>query len=453
MRLQDPKRFGSSQQSSLQHPDAPPYVPLYGMLDFVSPYDATMCEILRGQGAIIIGKTNLDEFAMGSSNLHSHFGPALNAHNRGHVAGGSSGGSASSVASGACLASVALLLTLFTSMSSYSRTLTHRFFFFCCSALGSDTGGSVRLPASYQGIVGLKPTYGTFSRWGLVAYASSLDTPGLLVEAVEDSELLFGLFDIHDPRDPTSVPSDIRTRHRKARPAHGGDGSLKGLRVGIPREYLLPELDDEVVDAWSLGIDLLADQGAEIKAVSLPHTREGLPAYYVLATSEASSNLARYDGIRYGSRDLANLSADFRATTRADGFGLEVQRRILMGTFSLSASNFENYYIHAQKVRTRVRHDFDVAFGEVDVLLVPTARSSAPTLEAELGPSDDEHQGVKSFLNDVFTVPSSLAGLPSISVPAGKCQQGLPLGLQLIAPRFREDVLFLAGKILDSQNK
>ncbi|KAF1974674.1 amidase signature enzyme [Bimuria novae-zelandiae CBS 107.79] len=362
-----------------------------------SPYDATVVKQLREAGAITVGKTNLDEFGMGSHNLHSHFGASkLVRGGEERSAGGSSGGSAVAVATGQCWA-----------------------------ALGTDTGGSVRLPAAYTRTVGFKPSYGLLSRWGVIAYANSLDTVGILGQNVESVEGVFDSLDFYDPQDPTSLPPSTRSRLPKQ-----GSGGAKTLKIGVPMDYNISTLDATVRKAWLRSLQLLQARGHTLHTVRLPATQHALSAYYVLAPAEASSNLAKYDGIRYGSRaegkDGIPDSVLF-AKTRGEGFGPEVQRRILLGAFSLSAQAIDNYFIQAQKVRRLVQQDFDNVFatpnplmtsqpevdGEgVDVLLCPTAPTLAPKLSEIKG-----QQPLHAYMNDVFTVPASLAGLPAISVP------------------------------------
>jgi aspartyl-tRNA(Asn)/glutamyl-tRNA(Gln) amidotransferase subunit A len=353
---------------------------------------------LFAAGAAMLGKLNLDEFAMGSSNETSAYGPVISpwraeSSTAKLVPGGSSGGSSAAVAARLCAA-----------------------------ATGTDTGGSIRQPAAFTGIAGIKPTYGRCSRWGVIAFASSLDQAGVLARDVTDCALVLEAMAGFDPKDSTSLNAPVPHY------AGGLTGSLKGKRIGIPKEYRVDGMDPVLEDLWQKGIDWARDAGAEIVEVSLPHTKEALPTYYVVAPAEASSNLARYDGVRYGLRvapEGGSLS-DMYAATRAAGFGAEVKRRIMIGTYVLSAGYYDAYYLKAQKVRALIAQDFARAFESVDLLLTPTA----PTGAFELGAKTADP--IAMFLNDVFTVPASLAGLPAMSIPAGLDGQGLPLGLQLI---------------------
>jgi aspartyl-tRNA(Asn)/glutamyl-tRNA(Gln) amidotransferase subunit A len=365
---------------------------------FKPRYESTVTEKLFGAGAAMLGKLNLDEFAMGSSNETSAFGPVISpwratGSDAPLVPGGSSGGSSSAVAARLCAA-----------------------------ATGTDTGGSIRQPAAFTGIAGIKPTYGRCSRWGVIAFASSLDQPGVLARDVTDCALVLEAMSGYDPKDSTSL--NVPVPHY----AGGLTGSLKGKRIGIPKEYRVDGMDPELEALWQKGIDWAKDAGAEIVEVSLPHTREALPTYYIVAPAEASSNLARYDGVRYGLRVApeGGSLADMYAATRAEGFGPEVKRRIMIGTYVLSAGYYDAYYLKAQKVRALISQDFERAFESVDLLLTPTAPTGAFGLGAK---SADP---IAMYLNDVFTVPASLAGLPAMSIPAGLTSDGLPLGLQLI---------------------
>jgi aspartyl-tRNA(Asn)/glutamyl-tRNA(Gln) amidotransferase subunit A len=380
--------------------------------NFIPPYESTVTANLWRDGAVMLGKLNMDEFAMGSSNETSAFGPVTNpwraeGSNRPLTPGGSSGGSAAAVAADLCLAATA-----------------------------TDTGGSIRQPAAFTGTVGVKPTYGRCSRYGVVAFASSLDQAGPIAKTVEDAAILLRSMAGHDPKDSTSL--DVETPDF----ASFVGRSVKGLRVGVPDEYRLDAMPAEIAALWDQGVDWLMRAGCEIKRVSLPHTKYALPTYYIVAPAEASSNLARYDGMRFGLReDGANL-ADVYENTRAAGFGEEVKRRILIGTYVLSAGYYDAYYIKAQKVRRRIADDFDAAFLEVDALLTPTAPSAAFAL------GDRVSDPVAMYLNDVFTVTTNLAGLPGVSVPAGLDSGGLPLGLQLIGRALDEGTLFsLAGAL------
>jgi aspartyl-tRNA(Asn)/glutamyl-tRNA(Gln) amidotransferase subunit A len=380
--------------------------------DFTPTYESTVTANLWRDGAVMLGKLNMDEFAMGSSNETSAFGPVINpwrsaASNRPLSPGGSSGGSAAAVAAELVLAATA-----------------------------TDTGGSIRQPASLTGSVGVKPTYGRCSRWGIVAFASSLDQAGPLAKTVGDAALLLKSMSGHDPKDSTSLPVETPDF-----PAFVGK-SVKGLRIGVPREYRIEGMPGEIETLWSQGIDWLREAGCEIREVSLPHTKYALPAYYIIAPAEASSNLARYDGMRYGARVEADTLADVYQQTRSAGFGDEVKRRILIGTYVLSAGYYDAYYLKALKVRRRIADDFDRAFETVDALLTPTAPSAA------FGLGENSADPIAMYLNDIFTVTVNLAGLPAISVPGGLDSQGLPLGLQLIGRTLDEGALFsLAGAL------
>src|SRR5512143_569729 len=380
--------------------------------EFQPTYESTVTSNLWRDGAVMLGKLNMDEFAMGSSNETSAFGPVVNpwraeGGNAKLTPGGSSGGSAAAVAAELCL-----------------------------GATATDTGGSIRQPASFTGTVGIKPTYGRCSRWGIVAFASSLDQAGPMARTVEDAAILLSSMAGHDPKDSTSLP--VETPDFAAFVGK----SVKGLRIGVPKEYRVDNMPPEIDALWEQGIAWLKDAGCEIVEVSLPHTRYALPAYYIVAPAEASSNLARYDGMRYGLRvDGGNLTETYEAT-RAAGFGAEVKRRILIGAYVLSAGYYDAYYLKALKVRRRIADDFEAAFQTVDALLTPTAPSAAFSLGEK---SDDP---VAMYLNDIFTVTVNLAGLPGISVPAGTDATGLPLGLQLIGRALDEGTLFsLAGAL------
>jgi aspartyl-tRNA(Asn)/glutamyl-tRNA(Gln) amidotransferase subunit A len=368
------------------------------LYNFVPPYDATVMERLNAAGIIVLGKTNMDEFAMGSSTEHSAFGITHNPWDLNTIPGGSSGGSAAAVAADECVA-----------------------------ALGSDTGGSIRQPAACCGIVGFKPTYGRVSRYGLVAYASSLDQIGPMTKDVRDAALVLNVIAGKDPLDSTSadiaVPDFTQTLGRE----------VKGLRVGIPREYFIAGIDPDVQQAVRTAIKVLAGLGAVGTDVSLPHTEYGVAAYYILAPSEASSNLARYDGVKYGYRtpQWTNLR-EMYMRTRDEGFGVEVKRRIMLGTYALSAGYYDAYYKKAQQVRTLIRQDFAQAFRHVDVIVAPTA----PTPAFRLG--EKTADPLQMYLSDVFTIPVNLAGLPGISLPCGVSSTGLPIGLQIIGKPFDE---------------
>ncbi|MGB2068805.1 MAG: Asp-tRNA(Asn)/Glu-tRNA(Gln) amidotransferase subunit GatA [Candidatus Puniceispirillaceae bacterium] len=379
---------------------------------FTPTYESTVTANLWREGGVMLGKLNCDEFAMGSANETSAYGPAINpwqaADGADLVPGGSSGGSASAVA-----ARSALLAT------------------------GTDTGGSIRQPAAFCGVVGLKPTYGRCSRWGIVAFASSLDQAGPFSRNVADNALMMQAMAGFDPKDSTSA--DVPLQDLSAAVTLG----VKGMKIGIPSEYVLDGMDPEVVTIWQQGQDWLRAAGAELVDISLPHTKYALPAYYIIAPAEASSNLARYDGVRYGKRVEAESLDEMYALTRAEGFGEEVQRRIMIGTYVLSAGYYDAYYLKAQRVRRLIRNDFDTAFETVDAILTPATPSAAFPVGRKV---DDP---VTNFLNDVFTVPANLAGLPGMAVPAGMNGDGLPLGLQLLARPFDEATLYAAGQVLE----
>jgi aspartyl-tRNA(Asn)/glutamyl-tRNA(Gln) amidotransferase subunit A len=381
---------------------------------FTPPYESTVSHNLLAAGAVVIGKTNLDEFAMGSSNETSYYGPVVNPWQRQGdadallVPGGSSGGSASAVSAGSVIA-----------------------------ATGTDTGGSIRQPASFCGIVGMKPTYGRCSRWGIIAFASSLDQAGPLTKTVRDSAIMLGAMAGHDPKDSTSV--DIPVPNYEA----ALTGDIKGMKIGIPAEYRLDGMPGEIETLWSQGIEWLKDAGAEIVDVSLPHTKYALPAYYIVAPAEASSNLARYDGVRYGLRVEGETLQEMYENTRAEGFGREVRRRIMIGTYVLSAGYYDAYYLKAQKVRTRIADDFRAAWDKADLLLTPTAPSAA------FAQGEKSADPIAMYLNDIFTVPASMAGLPAISVPAGLSGDGLPLGLHLIGKPFDEETVLRGAGVLE----
>ena len=373
--------------------------------NYVPPFDATVVKKLRDAGAVIVGKCNLDEFAMGSSTENSAFGPTKNPWNLKTVPGGSSGGSAAAVAAD-----------------------------FCLGALGSDTGGSIRQPASLCGIVGLKPTYGRVSRYGLVAFASSLDQIGPMTKSVKDAALMSALLDGHDAMDSTSV--------ERAVPDYAAALSkgVQGLRIGLPKEYFIEGVDKEVEAAVRAAVAKLESLGATVKPVSLPNTEHCLSVYYLLATAEASSNLARYDGVRYGFRAPgADSLVPMYMKTRAQGFGAEVKRRIMLGTYALSSGYYDAYYLKAQKVRTLIKGDFDAAFEGVDLIATPTA----PTPAFEFGAKTADP--LTMYLSDIFTLSANLAGVPAMSLPCGYSASGLPIGLQLLAKPFHESDLFSAG--------
>lgn len=373
---------------------------------FVPPYDATVIARLRGQGYLLLGKTNLDEFAMGSSTENSAFGPSRNPWNLGYVPGGSSGGSAAAVAADECVA-----------------------------ALGSDTGGSIRQPAACCGVVGLKPTYGRVSRYGLVAFASSLDQIGPITKDVADAAVLLNVIAGHDPQDSTSadlsVPDYTRALKKK---------DVKKLKIGVPREYFAEGLDPEVEQAVRAALDQLNELGGEIIDVSLPMTGVAIATYYVIATAEASSNLARYDGVKYGlrSKQAKDLLEMYRKT-RQEGFGPEVKRRIMLGTYTLSAGYYEAYYGKAQAVRTLIRRDFDAAFQEVDLIVTPVM----PTPAFKLGEKIEDP--LQMYLSDIYTISVNLAGIPAISLPCGFSKVGLPIGLQILGRPFQEETVLRAA--------
>ena len=381
--------------------------------EFTPPYESTVSANLWRDGAVMLGKLNMDEFAMGSSNETSAFGPVTNpwrvaGSNQALTPGGSSGGSATAVAADLCL-----------------------------GATASDTGGSIRQPASFTGTVGIKPTYGRCSRYGMVAFASSLDQAGPLAKTVEDAAILLTSMAGHDPKDSTSL--DVQTPDFSSFVGR----SAKGLRIGVPREYRLDGMPQEIARLWDQGVAWLKDAGCEVKEVSLPHTRYALPAYYIIAPAEASSNLARYDGMRFGLRAGSGSLTEVYEQSRAQGFGEEVKRRILIGAYVLSAGYYDAYYLKAQKVRRRIADDFDAVWGEVDALLTPTAPSAAFAL------GDRVSDPLAMYLNDVFTVTVNLAGLPGISVPAGLDASGLPLGLQLIGRALDEGTLFTLAGVME----
>ena len=381
--------------------------------DFIPPYESTVTAHLWRDGAVMLGKLNMDEFAMGSSNETSAFGPVINpwrsaGSNRALSPGGSSGGSAAAVAAELVL-----------------------------GATATDTGGSIRQPASLTGTVGVKPTDGRCSRWGVVAFASSLDQAGPLAKTVEDAAILLASMSGHDDKDSTSL--DVDTPDYAAFVGK----SVKGLRIGVPKEYRLDGMPAEIDQLWARGIEWLQDAGCEIVEISLPHTRYALPAYYIIAPAEASSNLARYDGMRYGARVEGASLSDVYQLSRSAGFGDEVKRRVLIGTYVLSAGYYDAYYLKALKVRRRIADDFDQAFGKVDALLTPTAPSAA------FGLGENSADPIAMYLNDIFTVTVNLAGLPAISVPGGLDAQGLPLGLQLIGRALDEATLFSLGGALE----
>jgi aspartyl-tRNA(Asn)/glutamyl-tRNA(Gln) amidotransferase subunit A len=380
---------------------------------FTPTYESTVTANLWSAGAVMLGKLNNDEFAMGSSNETSYYGPVVNpwqrqGSNAKLVPGGSSGGSSAAVAARLCM-----------------------------GATATDTGGSIRQPAAVTGTVGIKPTYGRCSRWGIVAFASSLDQAGPVARSVEDAAILLKAMASHDPKDATSV--DVPVPDYAAAVSKG----VKGLTIGIPKEYRVEGMAAEIDVLWQQGVKWLEQAGAKIKPVSLPHTKYALPSYYIVAPAEASSNLARYDGVRYGLREPGNDVLSLYENTRAAGFGQEVKRRILIGTYVLSAGYYDAYYLKAQKVRTLIKRDFDQAFQEVDVILTPTTPSPAFALGEKSG------DPVEMYLNDIFTVTVNMAGLPGLSVPAGLSSEGTPLGLQLIGKPFDEETLFRTARVIE----
>ncbi len=381
--------------------------------NFIAPYDGTASQKLKAQGAVLLGKLNMDEFAMGSSNEHSAYGNAYNPWDTDCVPGGSSGGAAVAVAAGSCLA-----------------------------ALGTDTGGSIRQPAAMTGIVGLKPTYGRVSRYGVIAFASSLDQVGPMTKDVRDSALLLQVIAGHDPLDSTSANRDV---------PHFGESlekGVRGLKLGVPKEYFIDGIDAEVRGAVEDAINLYKALGAQICEVSLPHTDHGIATYYLIATAEASSNLARFDGVRYGLRieESGDDLAKMYAKTRAGGFGPEVKRRIMLGTYALSSGYYDAYYLKAQKVRTLVREDFLTAFDKVDAILTPTS----PHAAAQVGSKTSDPLAM--YLSDVFTVNANLAGLPGLSLPCGFTTKGLPIGLQILGRPWDEEKVLQIARAYEREN-
>ena len=381
--------------------------------DFKPPYESTVTQNLWDAGALMLGKLNNDEFAMGSSNETSCFGPVVNPWRRKGsdaklVPGGSSGGSSAAVAASLCL-----------------------------GATATDTGGSIRQPAALTGTVGIKPTYGRCSRWGIVAFASSLDQAGPIARTVRDTAILLRHMASHDPKDSTSVDAPVPDYEAEV------GQSVKGLRVGVPKEYRVDGMSKEAEALWQKGIAWLKAAGATIHDISLPHTKYALPAYYIVAPAECSSNLARYDGVRYGLRKPGRDITDMYEATRAAGFGKEVRRRVLIGTYVLSAGYYDAYYLKAQKVRTLIKRDFDEAWDKVDVVLTPTTPGSA------FAQGEKSGDPLAMYLEDIFTVTVNMAGLPGISVPAGLSGEGTPMGLQLIGKPFDEATLFRAGAVIE----
>jgi aspartyl-tRNA(Asn)/glutamyl-tRNA(Gln) amidotransferase subunit A len=387
------------------------------ILDGFKPeYESTVTANLWRDGAVMLGKLNMDEFAMGSSNETSYYGPVVNpwrsaGSNAQLVPGGSSGGSAAAVSA-----------------------------WLCAGATATDTGGSIRQPAALTGTVGIKPTYGRCSRWGVVAFASSLDQAGPIARTVEDSAIMLTSMSGFDVKDSTSVELAVPDF------AAAVERGVKGLVIGIPKEYRMDGMPEEIEALWQQGIAWLKAEGAEVRDISLPHTKYALPAYYIVAPAEASSNLARYDGVKYGLRVSGKDITDMYELTRAKGFGAEVRRRLMIGTYVLSAGYYDAYYVRAQKIRTLIKRDFEIAFNDgVDAILTPATPSAA----FGVGDEDMNADPVKMYLNDVFTVTVNMAGLPGIAVPAGKDANGLPLGLQLIGKPFDEETLFAAGRVIE----
>ena len=381
--------------------------------NFVPTYESTVTSNLWKEGAILLGKLNCDEFAMGSSNETSFFGNVINPLENNLVPGGSSGGSATALAA----------------------SLTP-------ATIGTDTGGSIRQPASFTGTVGLKPTYGLCSRWGIVAFASSLDQAGPMTKNVEDCALMLEAMSGYDKKDSTSI------NRKKENYSKNLKRSIKGIKIGIPKEYRVDNMPKEIEQLWKNGIDILKKSGAKIIDISLPHTKYALPTYYIVAPAEASSNLARYDGIKYGYRSKkGNNLIEMYEHTRAEGFGDEVKRRVLIGTYVLSSGYYDAYYLKAQKVRKLIKGDFDNSFKEIDAILTPSTPSSAFKI------GEKANDPISMYLNDIFTVPVNLAGLPAISIPAGKDHKGHPLGLQLISKELEEqkilNIAFAMEKEID----
>ena len=382
---------------------------------FIPKYESTVTTNLFNNGTVMLGKTNLDEFAMGSSTTTSYYGNTINPWCRNDepdtdlVPGGSSGGSAASVAAHMCI-----------------------------GAIGTDTGGSIRQPASFCGIAGMKPTYGRCSRWGVVAFASSLDQPGCFARTIKDNALILRAMAGHDPKDSTSANKPVPDF------AAAINGNIKGMTIGIPKEYRVDGMPEEILKLWEQGKEWLHEAGAKTVEISLPHTHYALATYYIIAPAECSSNLARYDGVRYGPRADGTDLRDMYEITRSEGFGDEVKRRIMIGTYALSSGYYDAYYIKAQKVRRLISQDFMKAFETCDALLTPTAPSAAFAI------GENEDDPIKMYLNDVFTVPASMAGLPGISVPAGLDSRGLPLGLQILGRHWDEETMFKVAGVIEN---
>ena len=387
------------------------------MLDsFIPQYESTVTSKLFNDGAVCLGKLNMDEFAMGGSNENSYFGPVINPWHKERklVAGGSSGGSAAAVSANICAA-----------------------------ATGTDTGGSIRQPAAFCGVTGIKPTYGRCSRYGIMAFASSLDQAGPIAKDVRDCAILLNSMAGYDTKDSTSVNIPVPDFEKAL------GSSVKGLKIGIPAEYRPQGLNDEIASYWDKGIEILKQAGAEIVNISLPHTKYALAAYYIIAPAEASSNLSRYDGLRYGLRVNGNSIDDMYTNSRSAGFGKEVKRRIMVGTYVLSAGYYDAYYIKAQKVRRLIKNDFNNAFEKCDVILTPTS----PVTAFPIGDKSMQENPINMWLNDIFTVSVNLAGLPGMSLPVGLSKDGLPLGLQLIGKSFDEETIFKTAYVLEQEAK
>ncbi|MCR5224899.1 MAG: Asp-tRNA(Asn)/Glu-tRNA(Gln) amidotransferase subunit GatA [Alphaproteobacteria bacterium] len=382
------------------------------LYNFIPPYESTVTQKLLDAGSVFLGKTNMDEFAMGSANITSYYGNVISPWDtvKKLVPGGSSGGSAAAVAGHLCVA-----------------------------ATGSDTGGSIRQPAAFVGCVGLKPTYGRCSRYGMVAFASSLDQAGPLAKTVKDAAIFLKVISGYDDKDSTSANIPVPNFEEFA------GKSVKGLKIGIPKEFRVDGMSDEIVECWNKGAEILKKAGAEVVDVSLPYSKYALPVYYIIAPAEASANLSRYDGVRYGYRAEGKSLNEMYENTRGEGFGEEVRRRILVGTYVLSAGYYDAYYMRALKIQKLIKQDFENAFKNVDVLLTPTTPTGAFAIGEE--PKDP----VTMYLNDVFTVTANIAGLPGMSVPVCLDKAGRPLGLQLIAPHFREDLLVQVGSVIETE--
>ena len=378
--------------------------------NFIPTYESTVTQNIWNEGAILLGKLNCDEFAMGSSNETSFFGNVENPVGKKLVPGGSSGGSASALAANLTPATI-----------------------------GTDTGGSIRQPASFTGTVGLKPTYGSCSRWGIVAFASSLDQAGPMTKNVKDCALLFQVMSSYDQKDSTSVNF---TRERYSEKLNQ---NIKGMNIGIPKEYRVEGMPNDIEKLWKQGIEYIKNSGANIVDITLPHTNYALPTYYIVAPAEASSNLARYDGVKYGLRTDGNNLIDMYEKTRSEGFGDEVKRRIMIGTYVLSSGYYDAYYLKAQKVRKLIKNDFDEVFNKVDAILTP----STPTSAFKIG--EKTNDPVSMYLNDIFTVPVNLAGLPAISIPGGHDEKGFPLGLQIIGKAFEEQTILNVAYCLEQK--